>query len=186
VTTPRDRRALYPPPILFKWPYELPGWSFHNGSKERGYESLYLELVNPSGPPDKYNYALRMNRWIQPSPPGAPISLAPLTEINHNRLYVPPKTTNLQLDLKVTKASDDDVLQVYMTYFDGSKKEESTFEGFKLNEETAEFKTFQLKDDPFDDSFKAPGKTATLQFKLVDTNNDGLSAELLLDNIRFV
>jgi hypothetical protein len=194
VTKPRDRFALYPPRKgLFKWPYELPGWSFHNGSEERGYESLYLEVVNPGATPDKYNYALSMGQAPARSEIGAPTFLPALTEINHNRLYVPQKTKDLLLDLKVTKASDDDVLQVYMTYFDPNDdgedvKVESKFQGFKLNEVTAEFKPFNLaalNADPFSGSFQPLGKTATLQFKLVDTNNNGLDAELLLDNIKF-
>ena len=97
-------------------------------------------------------------------------------------------TLNLQLELKVTKASADDVLQVYMTYFDREEGKDvgSAFKGFKLNEVTvAGFKSLDIGNNPFY-SFKAPGKTATLQFKLVDTNNDGLSTELLLDNIRFL
>jgi hypothetical protein len=174
VTRPTDRFA---PNLRTRWRYEMPGWAFHNGKSGRvnTYESLHLENVNASGDDTNPNYALSMGKSKQVRV-GLQDTLPPITEITHNRMYIPETVKALTFDIKVTQKSDDDEIVAYM-HQDGGWQQLGKRE---LTETTNDFKTV---------SFNVPtnfrGETSQLKFELRDVDDNSLDAELLLDNIFF-
>jgi hypothetical protein len=186
VTKPDDRFAAYPPNTgrLARWRYEMPGWAFHNGNsgEVNTYESLYLENVDTSGDDNNRNYALSMGQPKRPTGVGKPSFLPALTEITHNRMYVPDETETLQFDVQVTEESDDDLILVFYNNRENNGEDEWVeFGELGLQETTNGFKT-----EPFDLPENFSGQTSQLLFRLFDEGGDGLDAELLLDNIFFV
>lgn len=179
VTKPTDRFAPYPPTVRSpRWRYEMPGWSFHNGKDgaTNSYESLYLENVDTSGDEVNRNYALRMGQSKFPGVFGAPPRLGPLTEITHNRMYVPDWAETLTFDVQVTEGSDDDAIAAYMQQ-DGSWLKLGEFE---LREAMDEFETLL-----FDVPGSLRGETSQLRFEILDKDGNGRDAELLLDDVFF-
>jgi hypothetical protein len=179
VTKPTDRFAPYPPTVRGpRWRYEMPGWSFHNGKDgaANSYESLYLENVEIAGDEANRNYALRMGKSKVPGVFGAPLLLEPLTEITHNRMYVPDWAETLTFDVQVTEGSDDDAIAAYMQQ-DGSWLKLGEFE---LREAMDEFETLLFE---VPDSLR--GETSQLRFEILDYVGNGRDAELLLDDVFF-
>ncbi|MDY6805765.1 MAG: DUF4114 domain-containing protein [Cyanobacteriota bacterium] len=179
VTKPTDRFAPYPPTVRGpRWRYEMPGWSFHNGKDGavNSYESLYLENVDTTGDEANRNYALSMGKSKFPGAFGAPVRLAPLTEITHNRMYVPDWAETLTFDVQVNEGSDDDAIAAYMQQ-EGSWLKLGEFE---LREAMDEFETLL-----FDVPGSLRGETSQLRFVLLDKGGNGLDAELLLDDVFF-
>ncbi|MCT7953196.1 hypothetical protein NG798_25700 [Ancylothrix sp. C2] len=159
----------------FGMPLAIPGWSFHNGlpMDDAAQPGLYLEDVDPSS---ERNYALSLGKETLPGVFGIPTSAPPLNEIVRNRLIAPEWAKTLLFDFKVTQASEDDVIEVYMQ---GNGEPEKLGE-FALSETMDEFETFLLNLPS-----NLIGQLSTLQFKLVDKNQNGLNAQLLLDNVSF-
>ena len=178
-TSPTDRFAPYPPTVRGpRWRYEMPGWSFHNGKDGavNSYESLYLENVDTTGDEANRNYALSMGKSKFPGVFGAPPRLEPLTEITHNRMYVPDWAETLTFDVQVTEGSDDDAIAAYMQQ-EGSWLKLGEFE---LREAMDEFETLL-----FDVPGSLRGETSQLRFEILDKDGNGLDAELLLDDVFF-
>ncbi len=106
-----------------------------------------------------------------------PLSSA-LTEITHNRLYVPKDTRSLRLDLKILKASPDDKLVLSMLPLGQPASASLVIAEIPLEQESLGFTSL---------SFATPkavnGNPVYLKAELKDSAGDGRLAQIMVDNI---
>src|SRR6185436_16938464 len=114
----------------------------------------------------------------------------PLTQLTHNRMYVPDWARYLRLDAKVTKEGGDDVLQVIFRKAPFNENNKGVTQFFAVKEITNGWTTHYVK---VPDGFA--GETATVILRLCNTdpaeqNNpedscSGVDSEVLVDDVFF-
>ena len=93
-------------------------------------------------------------------------------------MYIPDSAQTLTFDIQVTENSSDDLIEVFYKNQGGEWVNLDEL-GLQATTNGFETKLFTLPEN-------LSGQTSQLQFRLVDKNEDGLDAKLLLDNIFFV
>ncbi|TVS20372.1 MAG: hypothetical protein EA424_04310, partial [Planctomycetaceae bacterium] len=180
-------------PVLGRFPVgftawaEIPGWSFHNGQTE-GTMTQGTHLVpvgtipnphpNTNDGQDFIDYALRMGALgdfpldaAVGLPINVPIPNTKLTEITHNRMYVPDWVELLRIDVMVEQGAENGVLEVFLDSGDVPSQAIGTVE---LRQPMSDFETFYFQvPDPL------PGTVAQPRLKL------GGDAVILVDNVFF-
>ncbi|HYU32388.1 MAG TPA: putative Ig domain-containing protein [Thermoanaerobaculia bacterium] len=115
---------------------------------------------------------------------------SPLTQITHNRMYVPEWAEYLRLDAKITKESGDDILQVIFRKAPFNEDNKGVTQFFAVKEITNGWMTHYVK---VPDGFA--GETATVTLRLCNTDLaeqtdpkdacSGVDSEVLVDNVFF-
>jgi PKD repeat protein len=115
---------------------------------------------------------------------------SPLTEITHNRMYVPEWARYLRFDAKVKKESGDDVLQVIFRKAPFAADNKGVTQFFAVKEITNGWTTHYVK---VPDGFA--GTTATITLRLCNTDPaeqtvpmdscSGIDSQVLVDNVFF-
>ena len=144
---------------------QIPGWSYHNGDSHGLLDAGITDGLHLVDLPNDGGRALRLSR-----------AATGLSNITHNRLYVPAGTSCFQFDLKVETRSASDVVEISMTLSDGTSESLGTV---PLNQVTSGLRTFMLR---VPQSLR--DKVATLKFEITN-GGAGESGQVLIDNITF-
>ena len=142
----------------------VPGWSFHHKEQKLKQSSLV--------------------RWSEIDPDDFALELNSGDIVTHNRFTVPDFAETFIFDLMVTEGSEDDLLEVYI---------EQEEDWLKLDEIELNLGTIEDSEE-YDNEFETynweisqefVGKVSSIQFRLIDSNNDNSNTTILLNNVSF-